>query len=175
MWFDENNVAHGEAVLTPNSPASNACKTEFFFAMNYEVHFVYNFTVDEENRPRGCNILDLDMSEIRALPLDQRYIDCPKNMYAPEGKPVSQIVKDFALDHDFWAKTFLDAWHKMQANGYGEDKLKDGPKSSWLGYSFLKTGGKIILYYFHSTIFQVRNVRRNAFIKHCYFYVHCIL
>ena len=105
--------------------------------MIWELSFQLNFTVDSENRPRGCNVLDMNYNDLWALPDAEQVIDCPKNMYAPEGKPISQIVEEFAVDHDGWAKTFLNAWHKMQANGYGEDKLNDGPKSSWLGYSFL--------------------------------------
>ena len=47
---------------------------------------------------------------------------------------------DFALDNEMWARTFLETWQKMQANGY--DNLADGPKSSWIGYSMLPEAGK---------------------------------
>ena len=46
---------------------------------------------------------------------------------------------DFALDNELWARTFLETWQKMQANGY--DNLADGPKSSWIGYSMLPDAG----------------------------------
>ena len=45
-------------------------------------------------------------------------------------------MMDFALDNVLWQKVFLESWQKMQSNGY--ENLKDGPKSSWLGYSYLK-------------------------------------
>ena len=67
---------------------------------------------------------------------------CPRNDYAPEDKSTSQIVMDFALDNELWARTFLETWRKMQANGY--DNLIDGPKSSWIGYSMLQAQGILL-------------------------------
>ena len=60
-------------------------------------------------------------------------------------------MMDFALDNELWQRTFLETWKKLQANGYDEDcpknGLKDGPKSSWLGYSFLGEKGTITALY----------------------------
>ena len=54
-------------------------------------------------------------------------------------------MMDFALDNELWQRTFLETWKKLQANGY--DDLKDGPKSSWLGYSFLGDKGTNTAFY----------------------------
>ena len=136
--FDEKGIQYGgqSKKLHKNS----RCNTEWSFAFNYEFNFMYDIEVDSENRARGCNLLDLDMNEIEALDEPQQVLECPLNKYAPEGKSVHKIVKQFAKNHDHWAETFLDAWHKMQANGYGESELTDGPKTSWIGFSYLDPG-----------------------------------
>ena len=41
-------------------------------------------------------------------------------------------MASFADDHDLWANTFLEAWEKMQKNGYFEEELKNGPDSAGL-------------------------------------------
>ena len=63
-------------------------------------------------------------------------IHCPKNQYAPEGEATSDIIQVssrnnlepislqvFADQHDIWGVDFLQWWHKMQTNGYGEDQV----------------------------------------------------
>lgn len=47
-------------------------------------------------------------------------------------------MDQYANDHDIWVDDFLGAWQRMQANGYADNELQDGPESSWLGYSSLK-------------------------------------
>ena len=64
---------------------------------------------------------------------------CPKNKLAPEGTPIHEIVEDYAKNHDTWAKDFLEAWQRMQSNGY--DNLMDAPQNSWLGYYSLRNMG----------------------------------
>jgi hypothetical protein len=53
-------------------------------------------------------------------------------MNAPEGEASSAIVAAFADNHDLWAETFLEAWVKMQTNGYSSAQLAPGPPNSWL-------------------------------------------
>lgn len=61
---------------------------------------------------------------------------CPVNELEGEsGKPIYKIVEEFADDHDAWARSFLDAWERMQATGYND--LKSAPQNSWLGYHTL--------------------------------------
>ena len=137
MEFDDNNVLHG-GVINNNHP----CEKTFHFAFTYEVSFVYNFTVNEANYPGGCHPFEESLVNIWNRPLEDQYVQCPPTDFAPEGKSTSQIMMDFALDNELWQQTFLETWQKMQANGY--ENLKDGPKSSWLGYSFLDVQGHII-------------------------------
>ena len=64
-------------------------------------------------------------------------IECDKNMkkdFSSTDKAYSQIIEEFAEDHDGWAVHFLDGWDKMVQNGYGSGQLVDGPQSTWLGY-----------------------------------------
>ena len=140
MEFDENNALRGGI-----QSSSHPCDKNFQFAFPYEVSFVYNFTINEANYPGGCHPFEQSLVGIWDRPLETQYVQCPETDYAPEGKSTSQIMREFALDNELWAKTFLETWHKMQANGY--DNLKDGPKSSWLGYSFLEHQGSLIILY----------------------------
>ena len=118
------------------------CAKNLQFALPYEVSFVYNFTVNEDNYPGGCHPFEESMVNIWNRPLEDQYVKCPRTDFAPEEKTTSQIMMDFALDNNWWQQIFLEAWQKMQANGY--DNLKDGPKLSWLGYSFLEVQGNTI-------------------------------
>ena len=125
----------------------NPCEksTSPFFAFPYEVSFVYNFTIHEENypvTPGSCQPFDKSLDGIWFRPPEEKYVMCPRNDYAPEDKSTSQIVMDFALDNELWARTFLETWRKMQANGY--DNLIDGPQSSWIGYSMLQAQGILL-------------------------------
>ena len=130
--IDEQNILRGGGQMNHKHP----CEKSFLFAMPYEVSFVYNFTVNEANYPSGCHPFEESLKNIWNRPLEDQYTTCPNTDYAPEGKSTSQIMMDFALDNVLWQRTFLETWQKMQANGY--ENLKDGPKSSWLGYSYLK-------------------------------------
>ena len=64
-------VENGDGFLIQKGgpPVNNQeCKTGIMFAMPYEVGFVVNFTVGEENIPRGCGILDGDWRFMRGKP-----------------------------------------------------------------------------------------------------------
>ena len=138
-------------ILRGGSPGwGHPCGKSFLFAFPYEVSFVYNFTVNEANYPRGCHPFEESLVNIWNRPLEDQYVRCPKTDYAPEGKSTSEIMMEFALDNRLWQRTFLETWQKMQANGYND--LKDGPKSSWLGYSFLKDHGLQIFNHFIQSI-----------------------
>jgi len=120
------------------------------FGLPYEVSLVLNFTVDHDNHPRGCGPLDEDIMKGKKVeqlgggraPLGPPIYDgspgyhgsppCGPNKYAPEGETTTDIVASFADDHDLWAKTFLEAWEKMQKNGYLKEELKNGPDSAGL-------------------------------------------
>ena len=55
-----------------------------------------------------------------------------------KGEHLHEVMDKYATDHDLWIDNFLDAWPRMQSNGYTAGELKDGPESSWLGYSSLQ-------------------------------------
>ena len=59
-------------------------------------------------------------------------MDCPVNDYAPEGKPMYQIVDELASDNELFAEKFLEGWQQMTSNG--NEDLRDGPENGWFGY-----------------------------------------
>jgi len=72
-------------------------------------------------------------------------MQCGLNEYAPEGKPMHEIVADMANDNAYWAEKFLEAWQIMTTNGDraadGTIALTEGPQSGWFGhYSLYKQG-----------------------------------
>jgi len=119
----------------------------FTFYLPYEMGFVKNFTVDSENHPRGCNFPDVFPKELYPDPkwIAQHKIpiSCTRSNYklAGEEQTSADIVDEFADDHEVWAHAFIEGWQVIQRNGY--DKLNDGPKSSWLGYSLLPEGSPV--------------------------------
>merc|ERR1712002_1398627 len=136
-------------VQTGGPRAAPPCRNEgWSFGLVYEVSLVLNFTVDGENHPRGCGPLDKDImdglppitrgdaKEAPAIYAGSPGVNgsppCGPNTYAPEGETTSDIVASFADDHDLWAETFMEAWEKMQKNGYAEEELKNGPDSAGL-------------------------------------------
>ena len=119
------------------------------FVIPFEVGLVVNFTVGEENIPRGCGPLDGSWREWNGKPLDYPGIiypgspgyegapPCGFNTYAPEGDGSADIVAMFADDHDLWQKTFFDAWEKMQINGYDMTSLTEAPSNGQLLAPFM--------------------------------------
>ena len=132
LLLDEKNILRQGGRVKSHHP----CTKSFLFAFPYELSFVYNFTVNEANYLGGCHPFEESLQNIWNRPLEEQYTKCPNTDFAPEGKSTSQIMMDFALDNVLWQRIFLESWQKTQANGY--ENLKDGPKSSWLGYSYLK-------------------------------------
>ena len=53
--------------------------------------------------------------------------NCGRNVYAPEGTTLADIVDLFAKDSQSWQETFFNAWEKMQINGYELDDLTVAP------------------------------------------------
>ena len=53
--------------------------------------------------------------------------NCGRNVYAPEGTALADIVDSFAKDSQAWQETFFNAWEKMQINGYELDDLTVAP------------------------------------------------
>ena len=68
-------------------------------------------------------------------------MDCPVNDYAPEGKPMYQIVDELASDNELFAEKFLEGWQQMTSNGYSDGDLVDRPDNGWIGYYSLSQQG----------------------------------
>jgi len=108
------------------------------FYFPYEMNFVMDFTVDEENHPRGCNIPDVypecAWGHEPHCPYSELPINCPRNNFKLPGESMSSadIVDEFAYSHQTWAVEFLEGWQMIQKSGYGES-LEDGPESSTRG------------------------------------------
>jgi len=165
-WVDDRGVEHGSPLQGvepaptgpwhPNGTDHQSRHNQGWsnmFAFPWEVGMYYNFTTSREKgqRPIGCPGLDepfgtLDQpnwpfrnkgSPIWASPAMQ----CGLNEYAPEGKPLYQIVDDFAADNEYWAEKFMEGWQMMISNGYTAGQLRDGPEAGWLGYYSLTEQG----------------------------------
>jgi hypothetical protein len=66
---------------------------------------------------------------------------CNVNGYAPDGRPMHEIVDALASDNELFAEKFLEGWQMMTSNGYEAGDLVDGPHNGWLGhYSLTKQG-----------------------------------
>merc|ERR1712136_285817 len=116
------------------------------FMLNYEAGFYRKFDVDPvAMRGTGCDGINLEDTSVMwedgwtgvnsatTSPVNQCNVT---DVQDEEGRPIHRIVEEFADDHDTWASAFLDAWHRMQGNGYTD--LKDAPQNSWMGYYTLK-------------------------------------
>merc|ERR1712013_726356 len=115
------------------------------FAFPWEVGMMYDFTVGGEmQRPMGCKGLDEPFGTLDK-PLwvqgntnspiwNSPAMQCGLNNYAPEGKPMHEIIEDLASDNEFFAETFLEAYDLMTANGYLASDLRDGPQNGWFGH-----------------------------------------
>ena len=119
------------------------------FMLNYEGGLYKKFDIDPVAfRATGCDGINLQnpdemwtdgWSEANSV-VTSRVNQCPKqDLKVEDGQELSNIVEEFADDHDVWASAFLEAWPRMQSVGYTD--LKDGPGNSWLGYYSLKDMG----------------------------------
>jgi len=125
------------------------------FAFPWEVGMMYNFTVGggPMQRPTGCEGLDepfgslpeadwpyriaADKNPIWSSPV----MKCGLNDYAPEGKPLHEIIDALASDNEYFAETFMDAWQMMTSNGYSGSELNVGPQNGWMGHFSLSQQG----------------------------------
>jgi len=165
-WCDENNVEHG-AKLDGGNPVvegpwhENATDQKWRhasgwnnqFAFPWEVGMYWNFTTSREKGQRaiGCPGLDTPFGTVEKPNWPHRNtnspifgspaMNCSRNMYAPEGKPMYQIVEELAEDNEYFAEIFLEAWQQFTSNGYTADDLVDGPDNGWLGYNSLAKQG----------------------------------
>ena len=89
------------------------------FYLPYEMGFVKNFTVDSENRPRGCNFPEVFPEEQYPDPkwIEQHRIpiNCTRSNYklAGEEQTSADIVDEFADDHEVWAQAFIEGWQVL--------------------------------------------------------------
>jgi len=113
------------------------------FSLPYELGMYYNFTLEgPARRPSGCPGINMPVSEypkssnMLGKSYESNVMECNRSAYAPEGEKISDILDEFADDHEIWAKDFLDSWVIMTSNGASD--LKDGPENSWLGHYTIK-------------------------------------
>ena len=120
------------------------------FAFPYEVGFFWNFTVGGVGqRAVGCPGLDEPFGTIDKPNWPLRNANspifaspamhCSHNEYAPDGKPLYEIVDELASDNEVFAEKFLEGWQMMTQNG--NEGLVDGPHHGWLGYHSLAEQG----------------------------------
>jgi len=122
------------------------------FAFPWEVGMMYNFHVGGEmQRPMGCKGLDEPFGTLADPLWVQRNfahaiwsspaMECDLNNYAPDGKPMHEIIEDLASDNELFAAKFLEAYGMMTTNGYLDSDLKDGPQNGWFGHYSLSQQG----------------------------------
>ena len=69
-------------------------------ALSVDMGYYLDFNVDPETgRPTGCPAFDEDPEYKRT-----GIADCEKQMYAPEGEPLNEIVEDFAESQTNWIR-----------------------------------------------------------------------
>ena len=106
MTIDEETGVQFGGPATTNKESYS-----FTFYFPYEMNFVMDFTVDEENRPRGCNIPPV-YGDNWFADFGSLQIDCPRANYVLPGETqtTADIVEEFAEDHEVWAREFLEGW-----------------------------------------------------------------
>ena len=165
-YCDENLVVHGselEGAMRPVSgpwtgknPADIAARHNQGwsnqFAFPWEIGLYWNFQVGGEGqRAIGCPGLDEPFGTVdeplwpfrtKCCPIyASPAMSCDVNTYAPEGKPLYEIVDELASDNEVFTATFLEGWQQMTSNGYSENELVDGPQNGWIGHYALTEQG----------------------------------
>ena len=168
VWCDENLVEYGadlegakpkvvgpwtEGLTDQNNRHIHGWDNQFAFP--YEIGLFWNFTVGGVGqRAIGCPGLDEPFGTIskpnwpfrnnKSPIFNSPAMNCEVNTYAPEGKPMHEIVDQFASDNEVWSEKFLEGWQQMTSNGYAAEELVDGPQSGWVGhYSLTQQGVEI--------------------------------
>ena len=165
-WCDDNLVVHDADLegasrsvsgpWTGTNPADVASRHgqgwSNQFAFPWEISLYHDFSVGGvAQRAQGCPGLDEPFGTLDSPLWPFRTKCCPiyaspamtcgLNTYAPEGKPMHEVVDALASDNEVWAKTFLEGWQLMTANGYSGEELEDGPENGWLGHYSLSQQG----------------------------------
>jgi len=125
------------------------------FAFPWEIGMFWKFSVGGVGqRAIGCPGIDEEFGTV-ANPkwpfrnsnspiFHSKALQCEVNDYAPEGRPVHEIVDELASDNEIFAEKFLEGWHQMTINGYCEEDLVAGPENGWMGhYSLTQQGVEI--------------------------------
>ena len=110
-WLTEVSINETTGVQYGGPPLTVKQASSFTFFLPYEMNFVMDFDVDEENRPRGCNI-PLVYGDSWFEDYGSLQIDCPRQTFVllGENQTTADIVKEFAEDHELWARDFLEGW-----------------------------------------------------------------
>merc|ERR1711892_1399103 len=139
----EEDVREGDVRAEPNTP-ERCCKNlengqkcqegcmKFIAndetAMSVDVGFYLDFQADNiTGRPSGCPVFDHQHNPDWH---DAGPVDCPKQMYAPEGEPLHLVVEEYADYQNLWIDDFVPAFEQMVVNGIPEEDLQTGP-TTW--------------------------------------------
>ena len=123
------------ADFADESARGGVCSTSAIaFAMPYEVGFVMDFDVDEDNVPMACAELDdpwvsekymrhgHTKSKIMLDGYHEANDEFHSNLICPRPEHAAH-VDTFAANNDDWQRTFFRAFQKIQSNGYDADEL----------------------------------------------------
>ena len=136
--FDANGVQRGGCAYRNNGNWD--CGFSVQFGLPYELGMYRKMGATNDTlRPWGCSAIDIPRQDFLKRPIwGSPVVDCQLNDLDLDGEKAHEVIESFADDHDVWARDFLDAFEKMQANGYDAGELSVGPENGWLGYNSLR-------------------------------------
>ena len=140
-FLDDRNIEHNNTLtwqVWPDEDLEKEWTGEFSMLFEYGLYKKFESS-KPSYRPVGCPGLPdkwEDMPYDGKKNLEWTKIErCPLNDYAPEGKPLYQVVEDTADDHDVFGQNLLAGFERMIQNGYDPIlDLQDAPTNSWFGY-----------------------------------------
>jgi len=165
VWCDERNVQHGAKLAAVDPEVVGPWKEDLpdkkyrhgsgwnnQFGFPWEIGLYWNFTVGGvAQRAIGCPGLDTPFGTItkpnwpyrnnKSPIFSSPAMDCNVNTYAPDGKPMHEIVDELANDNEYFAEKFLEGWQMFTENGNNPADLRDGPQAGWFGFYSLTEQG----------------------------------
>jgi len=164
FWEDVSDASY-DTLSSATKRRISACSWSNQFAFPWEIGMYWDFHVGKPGyRALGCEGLDKEFGVVNPesewdpkWPLQMRFSKPNTQRFAIFGSPAMQcnkvtekfdkmkiidIIDEFAMDNEIFAKKFLGGWHQMTTNGYSESDLIDGPENGWLGYYSLTQQNK---------------------------------
>ena len=118
--------------------------------LSADVGYMWKFHFDPDTGlPQGCGVFEKSSDpSFYGSQKEFGFNDCPEQDLLDEhGVPLSQVVVNYAEDDRLWMKDFVEAYIKMQQNGWtdnnGISALNPGPSNFWTHKCCILRGAKI--------------------------------